>query len=249
MTDNGSAMISGEFQNGLFELGIKHDKTLPYSPYQNGKQEAFWGQLEGRLLAMLSHVEPLTLEFLNKATQAWVEQEYNRSRHEETGQTPLERMLQGPDVSRPSHSGDTLRFFFTVKEKRIQRGSDGTIQVKGVRFEIPAQFRHIKKLYVAYLPTDLSSAYLMDEQTGENIGQIYPQDKTKNATGQRRILNPPDLVEKEEASACSDKNTIPPLLRKLLANYAATGLPPAYIPGKHQPDKPDADDFDDTFLF
>ncbi|MCG8701765.1 MAG: DDE-type integrase/transposase/recombinase, partial [Bacteroidales bacterium] len=84
MTDNGSAMLAGEFQTGLLELGIKHDLTLPYSPYQNGKQEAFWSQLEGRLLAMLTQVEPLTLEFLNQATQAWVEQEYNRSVHEET---------------------------------------------------------------------------------------------------------------------------------------------------------------------
>jgi hypothetical protein len=27
-----------------------------------------------------------------------------------------------------------------------------------------------------------------------------------------------------------DSDPIPPLLRKLLADYAATGLPPAYIP-------------------
>jgi transposase InsO family protein len=35
-------------------LGITHDTTLSYSPYQNGKQEAFWGQLEGRVIKMLS---------------------------------------------------------------------------------------------------------------------------------------------------------------------------------------------------
>ena len=67
MSDNGSAMIAQETQNGLLKLGIVHEKTLPYSPYQNGKQEAFWSQLEGRLLAMLSRVEPLTLEFLNSS--------------------------------------------------------------------------------------------------------------------------------------------------------------------------------------
>lgn len=53
LTDNGSAMIAAETTQGLQRLGIVHDTTLPYSPYQNGKQESFWGQVEGRLLAML----------------------------------------------------------------------------------------------------------------------------------------------------------------------------------------------------
>ena len=65
MTDNGSAMIAGETKNGLLQLGIEHETTLPYSPYQNGKQESFWGQLEGRLIAMLSGTS-LSLEFLNQ---------------------------------------------------------------------------------------------------------------------------------------------------------------------------------------
>jgi transposase InsO family protein len=47
MTDNGAAMIAHETTNGLLGLSIKHDRTLPYSPHQNGTQESFWGQLEG----------------------------------------------------------------------------------------------------------------------------------------------------------------------------------------------------------
>lgn len=237
MTDNGSAMLAEEFRNGLFKLGIVHDKTLPYSPYQNGKQEAFWGQLEGRLIAMLSKVEPLTLDFLNRATQAWAEQEYNRSIHEETGQTPLDRMLSGHDVGRPTLDGETLRFYFTAKVKRIQRRSDGTLQVKGVRFEVPSRFRHLKHLHVAYQPSNLAMAYLIDEKTGDNIGQISPQDKTKNAQGARRTLEPLSTIAEVDDSSVSETETIPPLLRKLLSDYAATGLPPAYIPkGETSPD-------------
>ena len=47
MTDNGSAMVAEEVTEGLLRLGIVHERTLPYSPYQNGKQESFWGTLEG----------------------------------------------------------------------------------------------------------------------------------------------------------------------------------------------------------
>ena len=42
MSDNGSAMTSAEFTQGLLRLGIIHETTLPYSPYQNAKQESFW---------------------------------------------------------------------------------------------------------------------------------------------------------------------------------------------------------------
>lgn len=227
MTDNGSAMLAGEVENGLKRLGIQHEKTLPYSPYFNGKQESFWGQLEGRLMAMLSHVEPLTLEFLNKATQAWAEQEYNRKIHEDTGQTPLERMLAGPDVSRKSVDAEVIHFNFTLFEMRTQRKSDGTLQIKGVRFEVPSHFRHIKRLKVAYKPFDLSMAYLVDPKLDLSMGRIYPQDKAKNAQGIRKTIEP---VLEISADRPRQTEQVPPLLRKLLADYAATGLPPAYLP-------------------
>ena len=56
LTDNGAAMIAEEVTEGLLRLGIVHEKTLPYSPYQNGKQECFWATLEGRLMEMLDGV-------------------------------------------------------------------------------------------------------------------------------------------------------------------------------------------------
>ena len=64
MSDNGAAMIAAEFIQGLERLGILHQPTLPYSPYQNGKQEVLWGQVEGRLLAMMENVTELTLSQL-----------------------------------------------------------------------------------------------------------------------------------------------------------------------------------------
>lgn len=79
MTDNGGAMIAAEFTEGLERLGILHQPTLPYSPYQNAKQEVFWAQVEGRLMAMLENEPSLTLSTLNIATLAWIEQEYHRT--------------------------------------------------------------------------------------------------------------------------------------------------------------------------
>jgi len=225
MTDNGSAMLARETRNGLARLGIEHDTTLPYSPYQNGKQEAFWGQLEGRMIAMLSGVEPLTLDFLNQATQAWVELEYNRSKHEELKASPLEKLLQGAEVSRPSPTSDFLRLAFTARETRKQRRSDGTLQISGVRFEVPGRMRHLDRLYVRFHSWDLHQVYLVDGRSDTHLATIYPQDKVKNAEGYRR-----EFTQQDYAVTSPVKKPIPPLLRKLLTDYAATGLPAAYIP-------------------
>jgi hypothetical protein len=109
MSDNGAAMTATEITEGLARLGILHQTTLPYSPYQNGKQETLWGSVEGRLMAMVEGVDDLTLAHLNEATQAWVEQDYNRKRHSEIDDTPLARFLAGPDVTRPCPDAAALR--------------------------------------------------------------------------------------------------------------------------------------------
>jgi transposase InsO family protein len=227
MTDNGAAMLAHETINGLMGLSIKHERTLPYSPYQNGKQEAFWGQLEGRLMSMLSRIESLSLETLNYTTQAWSEMEYNRCRHREINCTPVEKILQGPDSSRSTPDNEKLVFAFTLQESRAQRKSDGTIQVKGVRFEVPSRFRHFNRLHIRYQSWNLSHAWLVDERDSTLLAKIYPLDKAKNADGTRRTVAPMiDRVPDPDDSA----DPYPPLLRKLLEEYAATGLPPAYIP-------------------
>ena len=226
MTDNGAAMLAEETVNGLATLGIVHQTTLPYSPYQNAKQEAFWGRIEGRLMAMLESETALTLDLLNQATQAWVEQEYHRSLHTEIGTTPLARFLAGPSVSRECPSANNIAMAFRTEVARQQRRSDGTVSLAGQRFEIPATYRHLAKVHVRYARWDLSRVDLVDARSGTVLSPIYPLDKSANADGQRRML--PTAQRSDATSAPS--TGIAPLLRQLIADYAATGLPPAYLP-------------------
>jgi hypothetical protein len=51
-------------------------------------------------MAMLEHVPDLTLAFLNEATFAWLEHEYNRKIHSELGVAPITRFLEGRSVLR-----------------------------------------------------------------------------------------------------------------------------------------------------
>ena len=229
MTDNGAAMVAEETRRGLGKLGIQHERTLPYSPYQNGKQEAFWGQLEGRFLAMLTRVEALTLDELNRTCQAWAEMEYNRGEHSEIKMSPLTRLMEGRSVSRKAPERDVMDYAFTRADNRLQRRSDGTLSLEGVRFEVPARFRHFQLLSVRYRSWDLSSAYLADPRTDELLSVIYPQDKEKNANGSRRFVSPCAALPETTQSPC-DADPYPPMLREHMRNYAATGLPPAYVP-------------------
>ena len=233
LTDNGSAMVAAEVRQGLEALGIVQETTLPYSPYQNAKQEVFWAQVEGRLLAMLEGEPEVTLDRLNAATQAWVELEYHRTVHSELGCAPLERALAGPDVGRPSPSSEALRRAFRAEVDRTQRRSDGTLSLEGRRFEVPARYRQLTRLRVRYARWDLGAVDLVDPHRGVVLCALYPLDKTANADGQRRRLDPPAPAPLE---APAPTPTIAPLLRKLMADYAATGLPPAYLPPPAAPD-------------
>jgi transposase InsO family protein len=224
MSDNGAAMVAGEFTEGLARLGILHQTTLPYSPYQNAKQEVFWARVEGRLMAMLDGEKELTLTLLNQATQAWVEQEYHRTLHSEIGGTPLARFLGDPQVGRACPGSEALRQAFRIEVVRTQRRSDGTVSLEGSRFEVPSRYRTLQRLHLRYARWDLGRVELVDEHTGASLGPLYPLDKSKNADRERRRLADPAPTRSDPPAGMA------PLLRQLLDEHTATGLPPAYLP-------------------
>lgn len=231
--DNGSAMIAAETEQGLTRLGVVFENTLPFSPYQNGKQESFWGQVEGRLLPMLEGVADLTLDQLNEVSQPWVELEYNRKVHSEIAQTPLQRFLNDKNVAQPCPATEKLQVAFTTEVRRLQRRSDGTLTLEGIRFEVPSRFGHLTELWLRYASWDLSTVYLADPKTGTILCRIYPVDKNKNADGRRA----------PRASMTSSALPTPPpgmapLLQKIIHQYATTGLPPAYLPQSPTPQNP-----------
>ena len=241
LSDNGAAMLAAETREGLERLSILQHTTLPQSPEQNGKQESFWTVVEGRLMAMLEGEAELTLELLNRATQAWIEQEYHRRIHSETEQTPLERSLSSTSVVRRCPSSDALRRAFRMEVKRKQRLSDGTLTVEGVRFELPAAYRTLLWVSVRVARWDLSSVDLVDPRSGAHLSTLLPLDREKNADRRRRALPAHDQNVPEPDSASSSVG-IAPLLKEQMAEYAATGLPPAYLPKEHAVTPPAPED-------
>jgi len=186
---------------------------------------------------MLESCPDVTLATLNEATQAWGELEYHRRVHSETGETPLARFLAGPDVGRPSPTSNALRLAFMAEEHRTQRKSDGTVSLDGVRFELPSRYRHLDRVAVRWARWDLGHVYLVDDRRGAVLCRLFPLDRTANADGRRRALEPLG-----SALASAPAPGIAPLLEQLMTDYRATGLPPAYLPKDDGAAAPDMED-------
>lgn len=192
-------------------------------------------------MEMLEGVDP-ALDFLNKATQAWMEIEYNRAVHRELAMSPVERFSKAPDVLRESPSSQALREAFRLQTTRAQRQSDGTISLDGVRFEIPSRLRHFRRVVVHYARWDLGRVDVVDPHSGAILAPIHPLDRAANADGRRSAIEPdrgPDDNEPDDGILADSRpegggpdKPLPPLLKRILDEYSASGMPPAYLPKK-----------------
>jgi putative transposase len=96
---------------------------------------------------------------------------------------------------------------------------------------VPNRYRHLTTLEVRFADWDLSLVHLVDEPTGAVLCRLFPLDKTANASGQRRSLEPIGDVP----SAVKPAGGMPPLLVRLLEKRTASGLPPAYLVKDEEP--------------
>ena len=123
-----------------------------------------------------------------------------------------------------------MRQAFRAQVARTQRRSDGTLSLEGRRFELPSRYRHLDRVWVRYARWDLRAVDLVDPHTGAILAPLYPLDKHRNADGQRRRLDAEPPAAGAGSATGPPSPEIAPLLRQLMADYAATGLPPAYLP-------------------
>ena len=82
-----------------------------------------------------------------------------------------------------------------------------------------------------YARWDLSCVDLYDERHGTRLCVVMPLDKASNADRRRRVREAPAPAgDATTPTPMPEPEAIAPRLRELMAQYAATGLPPAYVP-------------------
>ncbi|NEV65446.1 IS481 family transposase, partial [Thiorhodococcus minor] len=100
-----------------------------------------------------------------------------------------------------------------------------TVSLAGIRLEIPARYRALETVHLRYARWDLAHVDLVDPHSGVILAPLHPLDKAANAGEPRRALTPA-----APATQPSPPSGMAPLLRALIAEHAATGLPPAFLP-------------------
>jgi hypothetical protein len=104
--DNGSAFVDAWLLRACAKLGVRLVHSTPHRPQGRGKIERFFRTVREQFLVEITDTtaEDLTaagtdhrtaLFELNRLLTAWIETEYHRRTHTETGQSPLDRWDAG----------------------------------------------------------------------------------------------------------------------------------------------------------
>lgn len=153
--DNGKVYRAGHMRHITATLGIHAIvHTQVYRPEGHGKIEAFNRLAKSAFVAEVKASKIRTLDELNEAFVAWMDLEYNRRVHSETGQTPDERFRAGHD--RVEYLDErTLRLAFRWCEQRTP-DKTGLFSLFGVRYQVGPELAR-RRIEVHFDPEDLSS--------------------------------------------------------------------------------------------
>ena len=102
--DNGSPFVSGQLLRACARMGMRLVHSRPGRPQGRGKIERVFRTIRQQVLVELEQHPPADLEHLNRLFQSWVEHEYHRRAHSQTGQAPLERFLAGGPLTLPDEA-------------------------------------------------------------------------------------------------------------------------------------------------
>lgn len=166
--DQGLIFQSQVFTLACAQLGIRHISATAFHPEGKGKVERFFRSLQESLLLELGRRPVTTLDALNERLWAWLEEAYHKTRHEGTGQSPLQRYLSGTPSERVSPER-LAEVFLWRAERRADK--TGVVQFAGNRYQAPAGFER-KRLHLRYHPLRLERLVVYDGD--RPVGELTP---------------------------------------------------------------------------
>jgi putative transposase len=191
--DNGMVFKSNHMKILCAELGIhKPIHTTPHRPEGHGKIEAFNRFCVNNFIAEVKASNLVTLDQLNEAFFAWVDEEYNHRKHSELGMSPKKRWLK--DSSRIEYlDEEKIRVAFLWREIRTP-DKTSTIKLFSRSYKVSTTLAR-QKVEVRYDPEHLHTieVYLNGKfrQKAKPL-QISPH------RGPKELLPLPQTPEPEE---------------------------------------------------
>lgn len=180
--DNGKIFRSRLLLAVCARLGIELVHTRPYQPQGRAKLERWFRTVRSNFLTRVDLDRCEGIDALNRLLFGWVEGEYHQRPHRGIdGETPLDRWMRLSDGVRPPPVDIDLDTIF-LDEVTRRVGKDGTLSLKGKRFEAGPRFIG-HKVVVRYDPFDLRAITVRTASGDET--RAFPVDLRANRSVRR----------------------------------------------------------------
>ncbi len=179
--DNGKIYRSDSFNIICASLGITLVHTKPYDPASKGKIERFFGTIRQRFYPLFKDKPFSSIDKLNGAFWAWLEEDYHRREHSSLGMSPLDKYLSQTSSIRMVDDPQKLEEVFLQREER-KVNHDGTVSLFKQLYEVSPQFIG-QRVELRFNPQDMTRVYIFSQ--GQNIARAKPVTLHDNARVKR----------------------------------------------------------------
>jgi len=203
--DNGSAFVDAWLLRACAKLAVRLVHSTPHRPQGRGKIERFFRTVREQFLVEVADrsAEELTaagvspagaLMELNRLFTAWVEVEYHRRVHSETGQSPLQRWEAGwtrlgRSAAMPT-AADLTEAFLWSEYRTVTKTA--TVSLHGNTYQVQGVLAG-RKVELVFSPFDLEK--LQVRYDGTSYGPAVPHVITRHTHPKAR----PEIVDPQPA--------------------------------------------------
>jgi transposase InsO family protein len=198
--DNGSAFCDAWLLRACAKLGIRLVHSTPHRPQGRGKIERFFRTVREQFLVELTDTTAEELAAagtdhrsalleLNRLLTGWIETEYHRRVHSETGQPPLDRwdagwQRLGRAPAMPT-SDDLTEAFLWSEFRTVTKTA--TVSLHGNTFEVDAGLVG-RKVELVFSPFDMETVEVRYQSKA--YGKALPHNITRHVHPKARAETP-----------------------------------------------------------
>jgi putative transposase len=190
--DNGSAFVDNWLLRACAKLGIRLTHSTPGRPQGRGKIERFFRTVNDQFLVEITgdpdvagrhHIADLAE--LNRLFAAWVETQYHRSIHSETGQTPMDRWSVACPFPLPA-TQTLAEAFLWEEHRRVTKTA--TVSLHGNAYEVDGSLVG-RKVELVFDPFDLTRIEVRSQ--GVPMGLAIPHHIGRHSHPKAKPETPP----------------------------------------------------------
>ncbi len=201
--DNAKIYHANALKAACFALNIRLIHRGVGDPPPGGLIERFFETAQSQLESEVRAGEILTLDRINHALAAWLQQSYHQQPHSETGQPPLDRYHQGRRFTRHVNLQKVLKYFLRRQRRKVH-ADFSDVQLEGLFFQVDARLRGdwVEVRYDPFNPLETVLLYSLDDEY-LGVGKLHQRQTVPDQPPPQAAPKPKHnyldlLIEKHE---------------------------------------------------